>query len=245
MRNVLPSSLPLGRIQPLPLLREGLFFRSRCPFCLFPSAREFKLVCILYIHTHTPHIPHLLLSQDSLRWIYFCLVMQLPSLDFQEYSSLSSLSSLPFSTYQGNYFPSLHCQMTQDMLISMAFALQWMSLYPPTAVRGVQGAAGKLRPTGGRPFTDWETMEETGRGHHSHCPQGARQAASSPSSSSPPCDLGFTSQPCFFHQEASSLFQMPRWPFNLFKNTHDFRRWSLWWPDVEINNIMQHNTLAD
>uniref|UniRef100_UPI0037E82CE9 chloride channel protein 1 n=1 Tax=Semicossyphus pulcher TaxID=241346 RepID=UPI0037E82CE9 len=39
----LPGSLPLAPLQPLPPLREG-FFRSLCPFCLFLSARVFRLL---------------------------------------------------------------------------------------------------------------------------------------------------------------------------------------------------------
>lgn len=50
----LPGSLPMAPLQPLPPLREG-FFQSLCPFCLFLSARVFRLVCILYMHTtHSP-----------------------------------------------------------------------------------------------------------------------------------------------------------------------------------------------
>lgn len=52
----LPGSLPLASLQPLPPLREG-FFRSLCPFCLFLSARVFRLVCIPYIHAaHSPSL---------------------------------------------------------------------------------------------------------------------------------------------------------------------------------------------
>ncbi|XP_034553528.1 chloride channel protein 1 [Notolabrus celidotus] len=39
--SVMPGSLPLAPLQPLPPLREG-FFRSRYPFCLFLSARVFS-----------------------------------------------------------------------------------------------------------------------------------------------------------------------------------------------------------
>lgn len=52
----LPGSLPLAPLQPRPSLREG-FFRSPCPFCLFLSARVFRLVCIPYTHaTHSPSL---------------------------------------------------------------------------------------------------------------------------------------------------------------------------------------------
>lgn len=52
----LPGSLPLATLLSWPPLREG-FFRSLCPFCLFLSARVFRLVCIPY--THAAHSPSL------------------------------------------------------------------------------------------------------------------------------------------------------------------------------------------
>lgn len=53
----LAASLPLGPLQPLP----PVFFQSLCPFCLFLSARVFRLVCIPY--THTTQSPSLVISR--------------------------------------------------------------------------------------------------------------------------------------------------------------------------------------
>ncbi len=88
----LPGSLPLAPLQPLPPLREG-FFRSLCPFCLFLSARVFRLVCIPY--THAAHSPSLSRYLKTLRTRSSFIL--LPSLSCQRYFSFSSLSSFPFS----------------------------------------------------------------------------------------------------------------------------------------------------
>lgn len=88
----LPGSLPLAPLQPLSPLREG-FFRSLCPFCLFLSARVFRLVCIPY--THAAHSPSLSRYLKTLRTGSSFIL--LPSLSCQRYFSFSSLSSFPIS----------------------------------------------------------------------------------------------------------------------------------------------------
>lgn len=154
--------------------------------------------------TYTPHIPHLFLVISRL----FTLD---PVLSFFQVSVVRGISpvfrSLP-PLHSSVLFLFCAAQETHDFSTGCFSSHSDCQCVPlVTALRRVQGAAGKLRPTGGCPFTDRETMEKTGRGQYrSHRPQRPRPAASS----SAPCDPGVASQPCLLHQEASSLLQMPR-----------------------------------
>lgn len=116
------------------------FFHPLCPFCLFLSVRVFRLVCILYTHQH---VNHLLLSQDSLHWIWFCL--------FQVSVVRETFPPLlqPFPFLLERCVPHPH-PMNSAVSVTFCCAL----IVSTTAVRGVQGAAGELCPSRGCSFAD-------------------------------------------------------------------------------------------
>lgn len=102
-------SLPLAFLQPLPPLREG-FFRYLCPFCLFLSARVFRLVCIPYTHaTHSPSLSRYLKTPHSglsLSQVYF---------------SFCSLSSFLFTPVWHLFFFMRNHETYSKLIISLTF----------------------------------------------------------------------------------------------------------------------------
>lgn len=206
MWNVLSFGISSAGVFPDPAFNSGRGFSDLYARFVYFCLSDYSGWCVSL--THTPHIPH-----------RFLVISRLFTLDlvlsFSQVSVVRGISpSLP------SVFPSLP-PLHSGMLFLFSAAKEthdfstWCFLIHSdcqcvplvTAVRRVQGAAGKLCPTGGCPFTDRETMEKTGRGeYHCHGPQRPRPTASSSS----PSDPGVTSQPRLLHQEASSLLQMPR-----------------------------------
>lgn len=144
------------------------------------------------LHTHTPHVPHLLLSQDSLHRIWFCVFRV--SVVRDTFPPLLHL----FPFLLECCFPPRLCRESAGL---SDFSVVVVST---TAVRGVQGAAGELCPSGGCSLADRETMEETGGGRGVQRSQRPRQAPPSPR------EPRLASQPRLLLQEVSSLLKMPR-----------------------------------
>lgn len=205
MWNVLSSRICSSGTSPAPASSQGGVFPISMPVLSIYVAQGIQ-VGVYPLHTRRTFPISFSLSQDSSRWIQFY-----PSLKSQLSEAFLPLFPLFLSLllHLLCILFSFSTILTNTWFLSLFKNYQYYyQCFPSiTAVRGVQGAAGKLRPTGGCTFADRETMEETGRGQHrSHRPKRA-WPATSPTS---PYDLGDASQSRIFHQEASSLLQMPR-----------------------------------
>lgn len=169
------------------------FFHPLCPFCLFLSAQVFGL-CVSFTHTH--HKLPISCYLRTLRWI--CFYVFRVSLVRETFPPVLHL--FPF-LLEFRFPPR---SRRESGGLSDFFCCCCLLILSTTAVRGVQGAAGELCPSGGCSFADRETMEETGGGRGGQRSQRAGQAPPSPR------DPRLASHPWLLQQEVPSLLKMPR-----------------------------------